>query len=62
MIWLYDHDSGDLQIKVRFFTATYESERAGWKAAGRPADPSSWVSRSLKWTSELEAYLRRDAA
>ena len=58
--WLYDMNVADLEAKVRYFIATYESERLRWHAEGKPADVSGWVSRDIKWTSELENYLRRN--
>ena len=58
--WVYDFSVESLQKKVRFFVEAYGSELARWKPEGRPKATAAWVSRSLKWTSELEDYLRRD--
>ncbi|MCC2609082.1 type ISP restriction/modification enzyme [Neorhizobium petrolearium] len=37
---------------------TYESERARWEAQSESKTTGGWVDRSIKWTSELENYLR----
>lgn len=58
--WVYDKDRVALQTKVKFFIAFYEAERKRWKVEGRPADITDWVRRDIKWTSELEAFLRAD--
>ncbi|MBP1687243.1 MAG: putative helicase [Deltaproteobacteria bacterium] len=60
--WLYDLDETRLTRKVSLFIERYESERTRWEKAGRPDDTAAWVSRDIKSTSELEAYLRRGTA
>jgi predicted helicase len=57
--WLVDFDKDHLREKVEFFCEAYENERARWHAAGEPKDTGSFVDRSIKWTSELEAHLVR---
>jgi len=57
--WVYDFDATNLRKKVQFFIERYEAERVRWAATGRPDKTGSWVSRDIKWTSELEAHLKR---
>jgi predicted helicase len=57
--WVYDFDADALRRKVRYFIEHYEAERARWAASGAPESTSGWVTRDIKWTSELEAHLRR---
>jgi predicted helicase len=57
--WAYDFSPDKLRVKVRHFIARYEAERRRWATQGAPADTAGWVSRDIKWTSELEAHLRR---
>ena len=58
--WVYDFNRSKLAGKVKFFCETYENE--GKRYTGEKPDPSSltgWVTKSIKWTSELEAHLVR---
>nr|WP_292659611.1 type ISP restriction/modification enzyme [Mesorhizobium sp.] len=55
--WVYDIDPTKLESKVRAFIEIYESERKRWSGSNSPGT-GSWVSRDIKWTSELEAHLR----
>jgi predicted helicase len=55
--WVYAEDQGVLTRKVKNFISTYESERERWQAAGKPKKTADFVSRAIKWTSELEAHL-----
>ncbi|MCW2308030.1 type ISP restriction/modification enzyme [Rhodobium gokarnense] len=57
--WVYDFDQQALLRKVNFFVDKYESERKKWSKSDGRGSISSWVSREIKWTSELEDYLRR---
>ncbi len=58
--WVYDFDADSLAKKVRFFCTTYQSEMKRFEVE-RPDSTSigSWVNRSIKWTTELEAHLAR---
>jgi predicted helicase len=58
--WVYNADADQLAKRVQAFINLYESERMRWKHEGRPAHIGEWVNRQIKWTSELEAYLKRD--
>lgn len=56
--WAFDDDMDSLKKKVQFFCTQFETEKHRWEAAGRPIT-GDFVNRSIKWTSELEAHLRR---
>jgi predicted helicase len=56
--WVYDADVKALTNKVQHFISVYNAEVDCWVKAGRPKDIGSWVSREIKWTSELEAHLK----
>jgi predicted helicase len=57
--WTYANSPAELGKKIRYFCDTYEKERHRWNLAGRPKNTADFVSREIKWTSELEAHLRR---
>lgn len=56
--WVYDASETILAEKVSHFINVYNSELERWIEAGRPKETGSWVSREIKWTSELEARLK----
>jgi predicted helicase len=58
--WVYHVDANQLSKQVKSFIDVYESERSRWKKEGRPSEIGDWVTREIKWTSELEAFLKRD--
>jgi len=60
--WVYGETPDNLEIKVRHFIDTYESERDRWKKSGRIEKTNDFVSREIKWTSELESHLERGKA
>jgi predicted helicase len=60
--WVYHPNRDQLSAQVQKFIGIYESERVRWKAEGRPSEIGAWVNREIKWTSELETYLKRDAS
>jgi predicted helicase len=57
--WVYDLDQERLAKKVSAFIGHYERDRRRWAETGSPGNTASWVNRDIKWTSELEAHLRR---
>jgi predicted helicase len=57
--WVYEFSRETLQKKVSYFVERYEAERERWVSEGAPMGTAAWVSRDIKWTSELEAHLRR---
>jgi predicted helicase len=56
--WLYGQ-TNTVEPKAQHFIAAYESERKRWAEKYRTESISDFVDRSIKWTSELEAYLLR---
>lgn len=58
--WAYDFDPSSVDAKIRLFSSKFNDEIERWRKAGRPKDTSDLVSREIKWTSELEAELRRE--
>ena len=57
--WLYDFSVDSLGVKVQHFCTQYTAEQARWNQAGQPAATGDFVDRSIKWTSELEAHMKR---
>lgn len=57
--WAYDDDPRLLKKKISLFCQRVAEERNRWEKAGRPKDTANFVDRTIKWTSELEAHLRR---
>jgi predicted helicase len=57
--WVYDHAREALFRKVSFFVETYEAERLRWECRPASVRTGDFVSRAIKWTSELEAHLER---
>jgi predicted helicase len=55
--WLYDESPEALLKKAGFFVERFNKERSRWIKAKRPRPLSDFVSRDIKWTSELEAHL-----
>lgn len=58
--WVYDRSNDRLMEKVGHFIQVYNNERRRLSSAGLLRDPSTHVSREIKWTSELEALLTKD--
>lgn len=57
--WLYAKSREDLLPKVRHFIDVYEQERCRWVLQKKVGSSTEFVSREIKWTSELEAHLVR---
>ena len=57
--WAYDYDCDSLAEKIRYFCRAYRAEAQRWRDSGRPKSTADFVDRSIKWTSELEAHMRR---
>lgn len=55
--WVYDYGRKHLRQKVEYFVETYEAERNRWRAEQSKLSSNNWVSRDIKWTSELETHL-----
>jgi predicted helicase len=57
--WVYDESRNTLLSKMSYFTEVYEQERKRWIAAAANIRIGEFVSREIKWTSELETHLVR---
>ncbi len=57
--WVYDFRRDDLARKVKHFVELYESERSRWNRSDRSTRSRDFVSREIKWTSELEAHMEK---
>ena len=57
--WVYDISKERLLEKVRFFVRIFESEKRRWQQFRTDEQANDFVSREIKWTSELEAHLKR---
>jgi predicted helicase len=57
--WVYDESRDVLLSKVTHFVDKYERERTRWGATKDRVRTGEFVSREIKWTSELEAHLAR---
>ena len=56
--WVYDFTRQPLEDKVRFFGDTYQSDMERLEEEKPSSDSiGEWVSRSIKWTTELEKHL-----
>ncbi len=59
--WAYDESEASLSKKLSFFIKSYETERLRWKSTHvKKTNISNFVTRDIKWTSELEACLEKD--
>lgn len=57
--WVYGEDRSQTENQINFFIEKFNSERKRWVESGRPKAIGDFVSRDIKWTSELESHLRR---
>lgn len=57
--WVYADAKDTLQQKVRYFCDSYEAELERWKNSDKKVATADFVNRSIKWTSELEAHMKR---
>ena len=60
--WVYDDAQDALQDKANHFIKCYEAERSRWAVSPNKGAVNNFVSREIKWTSELEAHLIRGTA
>ncbi len=58
--WVYDFNRHSVTQKVKYFIELYEKERSRWSKSDRQVKINDFVDRSIKWTSELEAYLYKN--
>ncbi len=57
--WVYDFNRTNLQDKIEFFCAFFEAEKIRWQTSDQRTAINDFVRRTIKWTSELEAHLKR---
>lgn len=57
--WVYDFEEDSLAEKVKYFVDFYNSEVDRWNNSDKQEAVNDFVSRKIKWTSELESYLKR---
>ena len=57
--WLYDTSESSLVAKIKFFAETYSKEMVRWSHSAKTVPINDFVDRTIKWTSELEAHLKR---
>ena len=55
--WAYDLEETCLIKKIRYFYDIYKSEQKRWVESNKSLKIIDFVSREIKWTSELEAHL-----
>ncbi len=58
--WLYDFDFSKLELKTSFFIKRFNEEKTRWQNSKDRPPVSEFVSRDIKWTSELEAHLKNN--
>ncbi len=57
--WVYDDSVTNLEQKIRNFIDVYLSEKKRWEVTNKNIAINDFVSRSIKWTSELENHVVR---
>ncbi len=56
--WAYDFDASTVSNKVKYFCRTYVEDMQRFETEKPDANSiSTWVNRSIKWTTELEQHL-----
>ncbi|MBA2249171.1 MAG: N-6 DNA methylase [Chitinophagaceae bacterium] len=58
--WVYDFSRQNLEDKIKYFSTFYNSEIERWNKSDRKEKLNDFVDRDIKWTSELESYLKRN--
>lgn len=57
--WVYDSRADILAQKISIFISTYNQDVERWKEKKSSPATGDFVDRSIKWTSELENYMKR---
>lgn len=57
--WLYDFSENQLQKKVKLFCEIYMKDKSNWELSNKQIPLTNFVNRSIKWTEELESYLKK---
>ncbi len=55
--WVYDFNETNLVDKIKFFCDIYKKEQQRWFSSNKTTKINDFVSRKIKWTSELEQHL-----
>jgi predicted helicase len=57
--WVYDFSRSATASKAKEFIRLYEADRERWGHSGQSQRTNDFVSREIKWTSELEAHMSK---
>ena len=58
--WVYDFKETVLTEKIKFFSEIYEEDRIRWHNSTMINNRTNdFVNRQIKWTTELESYLKK---
>jgi predicted helicase len=57
--WAYDLSQKKLAEKMKYFCDKYNSELKRWNTSDKIEATNNFVERSIKWTEELESYLKK---
>lgn len=57
--WVHDFNKQNLETKVKCFYELFESEKKRWNKSDMKLKSNDFVDRKIKWTSELESYLKK---
>ncbi|MEJ7822832.1 MAG: type ISP restriction/modification enzyme [Chitinophagaceae bacterium] len=58
--WVYDLNKEHLAGKVKFFCDAYSQDLEKWNSSNKEMQLNDFVDRRIKWTSELENYLKKN--
>lgn len=58
--WVYDYSMSTLHEKVNEFVGQYNTDRVKWLALTGVNQTNEFVSRTIKWTSELENHIKKN--
>ena len=58
--WLYSFDQGELAEKIQYFINLYHTEIDRWNKTTKDIASGDFVTREIKWTSELEAHMKKN--
>ncbi len=58
--WVYDYDEKNLTKKIDFFSEVFNKESDRWKKSKQDVEINNFVSRTIKWTDELQSLLNKN--
>lgn len=58
--WVYDFNKENLMKKISFFCKAFNDDREKWKNSKQDQKTNDFVDRTIKWTGELENYLKKN--